>query len=408
MRIFSILAAALVLVLLYFVIIDRDALRGAGGSQAALPEAPAAPTPDQTGGKLVKVVVMHSRAQQVDSAVVLRGQTAAARQVDMRAETSATVKSEPLRKGAFVEAGETLCQLDPGTRGAALTEAEARLTEAQSRVPEAQARVAEAQALLEEAEINQNASARLSEGGFASTTRVANADATVASAQAGVSSARAGLRAARAGIEAAQAAVASTRMEIDHLTITAPFSGLLETDTAELGSFLQPGGLCATIMQLDPVKLVGFVPETEVNHVAVGAMAEARLAAGGDALHGRVSFLSRSADLATRTFRVEIDVPNPDLTIGDGQTAEILIAADGAQAHLVPQSSLTLNDEGVLGLRIVDENDLVVFAPIALLRDTPQGMWVTGLPQAADVIVRGQEYVVAGVKVAPTLQEVSQ
>lgn len=409
MRIFSIIAAALVFVALYIVILERPWLMGKMGGATQQPAPVAAPKNDtQSVETLVKVVVQRVQAQQIDSAVVLRGQTSAARFVDVRAETSSTVISAPLRKGAYVEQGAVLCELDPGTRGAALSETMARLNEAESRVPEGEARVAEARARLEEAQINQNASSRLQEGGFASTTRVASSDAVVATAEAGLSSAQAGLRAARAGIQAAQAGIAITEKEIERLTILAPFSGLLESDTAELGSLLQPGGLCGTIIQLDPIKLVGFVPEAEVNRVIVGAPAGARLAAGGDDVRGQVTFLSRAADPATRTFRVEIDVPNADLAIRDGQSAEIFVASDGANAHLIPQSALTLNDEGLLGLRIVQDGDIVAFKPVTPIRDTQQGVWVTGLPDVADVIVLGQEYVIEGVKVAPTRREVTQ
>jgi len=136
----------------------------------------------------------------------------------------------------------------------------------------------------------------------------------------------------------------------------------------------------------------------------VGALAGARLSDGRE-LRGRVTFLSRRADDTTRTFRLEIEVPNADLSVRDGQTAELLIASDGAKAHLLPQSTLTLNDDGVLGVRLVGDGNLTVFAPVQLLRDTVQGVWVTGLPDAADVITVGQEYVVEGVEVAPSFQE---
>ena len=415
MRVFSILAAIAVTILLAMSILARPQLLAFFGADpvetapqatdtvVGEPKTEATETPD-----LVKVMVMRSLAKQVGSGVVLRGQTAAVRQVDLRAETSAVVVSEPLRKGAQIAKGDTMCVLDPGTRGAALEEARARLSEAQSRIPESQARVEEARARLTEAEINQNAAARLSEDGFASQTRVASADAAVASAKAAVTSATSGLGAAQSGIEAATAAVAVAEKEIERLTIRAPFSGLLESDTAELGSLLQPGALCATIIQLDPIKLVGFVPETEVNRVSIGAPAQARLAAGGTQVTGTVTFLSRSADPATRTFAVEIEVPNTDLAIRDGQTAEISIASAGVTAHLIPQSALTLNDDGALGVRLVDEAALVSFAPLQIIRDTVDGVWVTGLPAQADVIVAGQEYVTAGVTVAPTWREVSQ
>ena len=416
MRLFSILAAVIVAVVLALSILARPQLMALFGQPEAAEtaeieasetavETAAAPEEDSN---LVKVQVRKVVGQQVDSAVILRGETEAARQVDVRSETSAIVISDPLRKGARVSEGDAMCVLDPGTRGAALEEARARLAEAESRVPEAEARLSEAQARLEEARINQNAASRLSEDGFASQTRLASADAAEAAAKAGVSSATAGLRAARSGIQAATAAVASAEKEIERLTISAPFSGLLESDTAELGSLLQPGSLCATIIQLDPIKLVAFVPETEVQKVTEGATAGARLAAGGEEVIGRVTFLSRSADPQTRTFRVEIEVPNADLAIRDGQTAEIAISSAGVKAHLIPQSAMTLNDDGTLGVRLVDDEAIVSFAPVGIMRDTRNGIWVTGLPETANIIVVGQEYVTAGVKVAPSWEEVTQ
>ncbi len=415
MRIFSILAAIAVTLILAMSILARPKLlsflsgpENEAASNLMAENAEAVATTVQDPDRLVKVMVRKLMAQEVDSAVILRGQTEAARQVDVRSETSAIVTSEPIRKGTQVAKGDAMCVLDPGTRGAALDEERARLAEARSRVPEAEARVQEAKARLEEAEINQNAAVRLIKDGFASQTRVASADATTAAAKAGVTSATSGLSAARSGIQAATAAVAGAETEIERLTISAPFSGLLESDTAELGSLLQPGALCATIIQLDPIKLVGFVPETEVNRVFLGAQAGARLAAGGREVIGEVTFLSRAADPETRTFRVEIRVPNTDLTIRDGQTAEIAIASAGVKAHLIPQSAMTLDDDGRLGVRLVDADAVVVFAPIEIMRDTIKGVWVTGLPPEADVIIIGQEYVTAGVKVAPTWEEVSQ
>lgn len=414
MRLFPIIAAVIVAAAIYFAIVDRQALLSLMGREGAPPEAVEAAqtsTPADTSSpasELVKVVVQKSKARNIETAITLRGETTAARTVDVRAETSATVVSDPLRKGAKVEKGQVLCGLEEGTRASALAQARAQLDEARTRIPEAEARLQQSQAQLEEARINQNASSKLSEGGFASTTRVANAEANVATALAGVESARAGLSAARSGIQSAQAAVATAEKEIERLTIRAPFSGLLESDTAELGSLLQPGSLCATIIQLDPIKLVAFVPETEVNRVKVGARAGASLATGEGDIYGTVSFLSRAADETTRTFRVEIEVPNQNETISDGQTAEILIEGSGVTAHLLPQSALTLNDEGTLGVRSVDANAIVEFHSVELLRDTREGVWLTGLPDELDVIVLGQEYVVAGVEVAPSYQELSQ
>ncbi|MBS9718563.1 efflux RND transporter periplasmic adaptor subunit [Pseudohalocynthiibacter aestuariivivens] len=367
MRFFSVLTAILVSGFLYALIMERESLLSFASGDPSVSEAPAGEAEEVPSEpkRLVSVVALRTMAQTVDQAVLLRGQTEAARQVEVRAETSALVLSEPLRKGAHVEAGQVLCELDPGTRVATLAEAEARRAEAQ---------------------INFTAAAKLAEDGFASETRAA--------------AARAALQAAEAGVEAA-------KKEIERLRLRAPFAGLLETDTAELGALLQPGALCATLLQLNPIKLVGFVPETEVSRVSLGAMAGSRLATG-DEVVGQVTFLSRSADPLTRTFRVEIEVNNVSLNIRDGQTAEIIISAEGTSAHLLPQSALTLNNDGRLGVRLVGEGDVAVFAPVTILRDTIEGVWVAGLPDTASVITAGQEYVTSGTRIAVTYSEVAQ
>lgn len=395
MRLMPLLTALLVAGALYLLILERPAVMevahapegavariaaavvqreappsGPESPTAVAAEAAAAPAPTIAAStppaaeRRVSVVAVASHAQSINSGIVLRGRTEATRHVEVRAETSGLVVSEPVRKGSFVEAGTVLCELSPGTRLASLAEAEARLAEAQ---------------------LNLRAAEQLSQGGFASETRAA---------------------AARAAFQAAEAMVEAARREIDRLSIRAPFAGVLEADSAETGSLLQPGALCATVMQLDPIRLVGFVPEAEVDRVSLGAMAAGRLVTGREIV-GQVTFVARSADDRTRTFRVEVEVPNRDLAIRDGQTAEILIAAQGTSAHLLPASALTLDDRGRLGLRLVDrsgEGPVARFSPVTIVRDTAQGVWLAGLPDAAEVIVVGQEYVTDGTPLTVTLR----
>lgn len=359
MRILPILTSIIVALALYAVIMQRDTLLALAGNDAdtSASEEIAVATAAQTP---VSVVAMRSTAQTVESGIVLRGRTEAARNVTVRAETNGLVVSEPLRKGSLVDAGQPLCELDPGTRNAQLTEANARLAEA---------------------EANNNVAASLSERGFASETQAISR---------------------KAQLESAMAAVEQVEKELSRLVIKAPFSGILESDTAELGELLQPGNACATIIDLDPIKLVGFAPERDIARLTLGAAAGARLVTGEE-IRGFLTFLSRSADPQTRTYRVEVTVPNSDQSIRDGATAEIFIALEGEDAHLLPQASLTLDDEGRLGVRVAEDGK-ARFAPVSLVRDTADGVWVLGLPREVDVIVVGQEYVVDGRSINVTMQ----
>ena len=375
MRIVPLVTATLVLGSLYLVVIERDMLRdwtgasAAQAQQAGVGEAPQAPVAEAAEERFA-VVVQRIEESDLESGVILRGRTALSRQVDVRAETTGTVLSQPLQRGSSVAQGDVLCELDPGTRRATLAEAEARLAEGEARLAEAQE--------------NYDNASRLSAEGFAAQTRVTAAEA--------------GLQAARAGVQAASAGVEAARAELDRLVVTAPFDGVLEANTAETGSLLSAGGLCATIVQLDPILLVGYAAEAQIDRLHVGAMAGAELS-NGTRVIGQVTFLARTADPATRTFRVEVTVPNADLSIRDGMSADILVAANATRGHLVPGSALTINDEGTLGLRLVDADDVTTFAPVTVLRDAPQGFWVAGLPASVDVIVTGHEYVTDGVPV---------
>ncbi|UWP90031.1 efflux RND transporter periplasmic adaptor subunit [Aliiroseovarius crassostreae] len=411
MRVFPVIAAIAVVTVLYLVIFQRTSLKEAMGiapQQVAGQVEESAPSSSSPAGgniaKGVSVIAVETIARDIESAVVVRGRTEASRRVQIRAETSGQVISERANKGSTVAQDDILCQLDPGTREASLAEARARLAEARARAPEAAAGVSEAQARLDEALINLNAAEKLSQDGFASDTRVANARVQVEAAKAGVIAAQSGAIRSASAIQSAEAASAAAQHELDRTVIRAPFGGLLETDTAELGALLQPGSACASIIQLNPIRLVGFVPELMVDIVDLGSPATARLA-NGEEISGVVTYVADSSDPETRTFRVEIEAENGEKQLREGRTVEISIAAPGRQAHLLPQSALTLDDDGHLGVRIVTDAGRAGFARVEMLRDSPEGVWVTGLGDHATVIVSGQHYVTDDVLLDVTLQD---
>ena len=306
-------------------------------------------------------MVMESQAQPTVNQLVLRGRTVAARNVSVPAETAGLVVSQPLRKGTTVTEGDVLCRLAPGARPAQLLEADARLTEAR---------------------VEAEAATTLSQKGFASeTTRTAR----------------------QAQLEAAQAQVNLVKLDIARLVILAPFDGVLETDTAEIGSRLGPGDTCATVIDLSSVKVSGYVSEQEVDQIEPGQHATARLI-NGQIIPGKIAFIGRVSDPETRTYLVEVALPNIGGRIRDGMTAELSIDLPAEVAHRIPQTALTLDDNGRLGARLAVDGQ-ARFVEVRIIADAIDGTWVTGLPQSASVIVVGQEFVRDGRSVLPTVIE---
>tara|TARA_B100001123_G_C15132161_1_gene955807 strand:- start:39 stop:887 length:849 start_codon:yes stop_codon:yes gene_type:complete len=187
--------------------------------------------------------------------------------------------------------------------------------------------------------------------------------------------------------------------------VKAPFDGYLETFSVKEGDYLNTGAVCATIIDPDPMRLIGEVSEKEINFVKVGAKAEAELISGKK-VEGVVSFVSTSANKGTRTFRVEIDVKNSDRSIRDGVSAQIAIEGDTILAHRISPSILMLGDAGELGIRTVNEDDQVEFKEIEILEDSIEGIWITGLPKKTRIITIGQEYVFQGQTV--NVKEISE
>ena len=332
---------------------------GAAGTAAVAETSATAPPAASEGGDApVPVLVLESAAKETSARLVLRGRTEANRTVEVAAETSGRVISEPLRAGAVVEAGQVLCRLDPGIRDAELAEAEAALAEAEAAA---------------------SAATQLERRGYTAETAA---------------------KAERARLHAARARLDAVRWDIERLEIGAPFDGVLESDTAELGALLVPGSVCADLVDLSPIRVEAYVSEREVDALGLGQPAEVRLIDGRTAT-GEVTFVSRMADEETRTYEVEVTLPNEDRAIRAGMTAELTIALPPQTAHLVPQSALTLDDDGRLGVRVA-EAGTARFYPVTVLRDAPEGAWVSGLPARAAVIVVGQEFVSDGRRVAAT------
>lgn len=290
--------------------------------------------------------------------VALRGRTQAKSVVTITPETSGVVTEVNVTKGQRVAPGDVLCTLDQGTRAAAVAQAEAGL--------------AQAQAAFE-------TNTALRKKGLAAANSANALDAA--------------LKAAQAGFDQAKA-------EFDRTQVKTKVAGVVQDPLATVGTMLSPGTPCATVVELNPMLFVGTVPEARIGLAKLGLKAKIETVTGQQ-LDGEVSYISPTADAATRSFPVEIQIPNPEGQVLSGITATATVEMGTMPAHLLPQSVLTLDDEGAMGIRAV-ENGEVKFYPVTIVSDSRQGVWVTGLPAKVDVITVGQEFVIPGQKVNAT------
>lgn len=199
----------------------------------------------------------------------------------------------------------------------------------------------------------------------------------------------------RAAKSAAEAQLSQATAAQDRVMLKAPFGGLVDSVEVELGEWVQAGAPIATILSLDPIVVKAEVSERDVAFVAAGSTAKVRLVNGTE-MDGTIRHVSKKASEKTRTFVVEVALPNADGAIPSGMTAEVRLFAAKEPAMIVPRSIITISTAGVIGLRVVGTDNIAGFAPVTVLDDTEQGLVVTGVPKDKKVIVAGQDLVSDG------------
>ena len=188
-------------------------------------------------------------------------------------------------------------------------------------------------------------------------------------------------------------------VELNRTEVKAPFRGYIEK-IIKPGNYINRGEICAVIIELDPVTFIAEVPEAEIKTIVKGQNVSMQLVTG-EIINSRLSFVSKSATPSTRSFRVEAEVENPNGLIRDGITATMQINTNKILATKISPSIMLLSDAGSLGVRIVNDDAIVEFIPIKILEDTQDGIWITGIQNSSNLIVRGQGYVENGQRVIP-------
>ena len=300
-----------------------------------------------------RVLVQHSRARTVTREVVVSARTEPNRQVELRAETDGTVVALGAERGAAVAEGERIVGLDMRDRAARLEEADA---------------------LIEQTRLQYEAAERLRGQQFVSEAQIAET---------------------RARLVAAQAARERILNDIEYTNLRAPFDAVVQDRAVEIGDFVQSGDAVASLVDTDPMIVVGEVNEREISALAVGGPGSARLV-DGTTVEGTVRYLAPVAEESTRTFRVELAVPNPDGNLRAGMTAQLSVSAEEISVHALSPALLALADDGTVGVKSVDAENRVRFHPVELVSSAPEGVSVTGLPPELDIISLGQGFVTEG------------
>lgn len=312
--------------------------------------------PDVASAPRTSVRVRHQTAVEVTRNIIVNGRTAPARIVELNAETDGRVVSVGVERGDRFDAGDVIVELDERDR---------------------RARLAQAEATVKQRELEFEARAKLQGNSYVS---------------------EAQLQEAKALLEAAKTELTRARLDIDYMVIRAPFDGALQDRQVEVGDFVKLGDPIATIVDDRTLIVRASIAEYEAHFVSKGNPGTAKLATG-QIVNGTIRYIAPVANEATRTFDVELEIDNAEGLLRAGITAKLIIPAETIYAQKVSPSLLTLDDEGNLGIKIVNESGIVEFHSADIAMSSSDGVWIVGLPYSATIITVGQGFVNEGIAV---------
>lgn len=346
-----ILSAAFLLALIIWMV-SGDFL----SSRSEAPEQPAS-----TASQPFRVETLWLEAQPFQPQLRFQGQLHPAQQVEIRAETSGRVERLLVKEGQRVSQGQPLVQLAEDTRPAQLAQLRAELVARQAEVDAAQ---------------------RLQTANHLARTEFLRLQSSLLQIQ--------------ADLKAAE-------LDLEFTRPRAPFAAYVNRQQLEPGDAIQQGQTLLQLVETRRLKAEAWVPQQQVQQLQEGQPVTVTLL-DGQQLQGKVSVIAHQADPQTRSFRIQALLDNPDLLRLAGASATLEVELPSLPAHYFSAALLSLNDEGRLGVKTVNEQQRVAWLPVRLLSSDAQGVWVAGLPASCQVITLGGGYVKEGEEVTPVVR----
>ena len=342
----------------------------------------------------------------IDQSIELQGQTIHNKKIDVKSQTSGNINNIIFMRGDKVSQDSEMVTISLDDRNEKLASAKKDLERLTKELilneKNRDNLLRQNVERIELYEIEYASAKQLIDKGLSSKSKLSLASFNLANAKADKEDIKIKFESTLANLEAQISNVRSIlkniKLDIEKTSIKAPFDGIISEQMVEKTEFISVGTPLFTIIDLDPIKIEAYLSEFDVNKVSVGTKALIE-DSNGIKKNGIISFISPSAEISTRTFEITIEADNKDLSYKSGITTKIIIKGSELKAHKIPPSILTLLDDGTVGVKAVDGENEVTFFPTKTIKDTIDGMWVSGLPETVNLIVSGQEYISIGEKI---------
>ena len=165
-------------------------------------------------------------------------------------------------------------------------------------------------------------------------------------------------------LEALQAAYNLAKLELDNTQVRAPISGVVSERFIKLGNTITVGEPVFRVTSIEPLVAYLYVPEREYRKISPGQPVRIDIdALGGEQVPTTVTRVSPSIDAETGTFKVTIEILDPERRIKPGMFARISIVYDKHENVLQVPRSAIVDEMSRISVFIV-EDDVAIRRPV--------------------------------------------
>jgi RND family efflux transporter MFP subunit len=204
-------------------------------------------------------------------------------------------------------------------------------------------------------------------------------------------SAIAALDLARAQSTQSSARLEELRINLANTTVTSPVNGFVARRAADPGAFVSQNAPVVDVVDISRVRLVVNVVEKDLRMVSVGDLTDVEVDAfPGETFSGRVARIAPVLDPATRTFPIEIEIPNTTFRLKPGMYARVGITTERRENALVVPSNAVVDVSNQRGVFLAQDDNTAAFRPVEVgIEDDEQVEILSGLSEGDRVVSTG-------------------
>lgn len=188
----------------------------------------------------------------------------------------------------------------------------------------------------------------------------------------------------------------------ENTILRSPINGFVSARNFDAGDMFGMSAPLFVVQQVLPVKLLVGISESEFTKVKKGDSVKLTVdAIPGREFTGKVERLYPTIDPATHTFKAEVAVPNADKALRPGMYARVTVNFGTRRSVIVPDRALVKQEgTGTRFIFVLGADNTVSYLPVTIGRHIGVEYEIlSGLPEDATVVVKGQALLKDGVKV---------